>query len=192
MSVIRTLRNRLASDEGFTLIEMTMAAALMLLALTMVGGFLIGSLRGGAFASGQSATLNNARNTMQLIEKEIRGADAITWAPATPCNAYTAGKCIVVGAQNAAGGFRTVRYTLDGTDLNRALFNTGTGLYSTPTTVIQRVVNSSGQPVFGCDTQSSLLKVTINLHIEPTPQSNPNLNLNTTFRPRNYAGTAVC
>lgn len=190
--MIATLRRRLRCDHGFTLPEFVVGAALALGAVSMIGGFLMSSFHAGVFAEGQSATLNNVRNTMQQLEKELRGADSIEWAPSGACSTYSAGLCVVVGAQTPTGGFRPVRYTHDGTDLKRALYDSGSATWGEPQTVIERVTNTGSQPIFACDTQSTLLKVTVDLHIEPTPQSNPNLHVQTSLRPRNFASAAIC
>ena len=184
MTVRHVLRS-LRSDRGFTLAETAISSAVLMTALAMVAGFLISAYNGSVFAHGQSDTLNDVRNVMQQIEKEVRGADSLIWC--TP-----AGSCLQVGAQTADGGFRTVRYTHVGTELRREIFDDGTATWGEPLTVISRLTNTGAQPAFACDTQSTLLKVTVDLHIEPTPVSNPNLHVQTSVRPRNFPSIASC
>jgi type II secretory pathway pseudopilin PulG len=179
----------LSSDGGFSLIELTVGGMLASIVLGALGTFLMGSFQAGAFTEGQSATLDDVRIVMQKMEKEIRGAESISWAR-PPCP--PTGGCIVVGAQTPTGAFRTVRYTHAGTELRREVLDPVTQTYGTAVTMIERVGNSASQPVFACDTQSTLLRVTIDLYIEPTPQSNPNLNVQTTIRPRNFDQKATC
>lgn len=185
MIAARGLRGRLRSDAGFTIAESAISSAVLMMALAMVAGFLISAFNGSVFAHGQSDTLNDVRNAMQQIEKEVRGADSLVWC--TP-----AASCLQVGAQTADGGFRTVRYTHVGTELQREIFNDGTATWSAPQTVISRVTNTGDQPLFACDTQSTLLKVTVDLHIEPTPVSDPTLHVQTSVRPRNFPSIASC
>jgi hypothetical protein len=185
MQLTRLLLRRLRSEDGSTLVEMIVGAALAFAGLAMIGTFLISAMNNSAFAQGQSATLNDVRNAMQQIEKEVRGADDLVW-----CS--PAGSCLQVGAQTVSGGFRTVRYTHAGTDLKREIFSDVSQTWSAPLTVIERVANSAGQKVFSCDTTSSLLKVTVDLHIMPTPNSNPLLNVQTSVRPRNFPMAASC
>jgi hypothetical protein len=179
-------------DRGTTLVELSVAGLLGGLVLTIMAFFLISSMNTGAFTQGQSETINNVRNAVQRIEKEVRGADSLTWAPSGDCSGYAAGSCVAVGAQNVDTGFRTVRYTHSGTELRRELFNTDTSTWGTPQTIIERVSNDSGQPVFTCDTQVTLLRLTIDLYVEPTPVSNPNFHVQTSIRPRNFPSVAAC
>lgn len=184
ISLRATLR-RLRSDSGLTTAETVLAAALLLMATATIGGFLISVSNGSVFAHGQSATLNNVRNTMQQIEKEVRGADSLVWCAPS-------GSCLQVGAQTALGGFRTVRYTHAGTELRREVFDDGSSTWGPARTIIERVANTGTDKVFACDTQSTLLRVTIDLHIEPTPSSNPTLHVQTSVRPRNFPTIASC
>jgi type II secretory pathway pseudopilin PulG len=173
---------------GFSLAELIVASALGAVVILLVGNFLTSSMKTGAFTEGQSATINDARNAMQTIEKEIRGADSITW----PNTCSPVGNCLVVGAQTVSGGFRTVRYGYTSSALTREIFDPVAGTWGTAQPVIDRVANTSTQPLFSCDTQSSLLRVTVDLHISPTPVSNPSYNLQTSIRPRNFPSKAVC
>lgn len=189
MHLIATLCARVAGkvkrDDGMTLIELAIASLLGAIVLSGLGGFLISSMNAGAFSEGMSATIDDVRNAMQRIEKETRGADSITWCAPI-------GNCLVVGAQTPTGSFETLRYTHVSSELRREIFNTSTGTWSEPSTVIERVTNTALQPIFRCDTQTSLLRVIIDLHIEPTPQSDPNLNVQTSIRPRNFPSAAIC
>lgn len=157
----------------------------MLGAIVTIGGFLITMLKGGAFAQGQSVTLNDARTTVMSIEKEIRAADSLVWcAPA--------GSCLQVDTMDTEGQARTVKYTHTGTELQRSLFDAGTSSWDTPQTVVERVNNGAGEPLFDCDTSSTLLHVTVDLHLRPTPNSDPTYVLRTSIRPRNFPAVAAC
>ena len=89
----------------------------MLGAVAIIGGFLITMMKGGAFAQGQTVTLNDARNTVQAIEKEVRSAESLVWcAPA--------GSCLRDRHREPVGTQpKTVKYTHTGTDLQRAVFD---------------------------------------------------------------------
>lgn len=184
MTMLHILR-RLRADDGYTVAELGVVAMVAGIALTIIAVFLVSSVRTGIFTEGQSATINDARNALHRLEKELRGADSITWC--TP-----AGRCLEVGAQTVDGGFRTVRYTLATSRLEREEFDASTSTWSDKETIVERVKNSESQPVFGCDTQSTLLRVNVDLHIEPTPQSDPSYNLRTSVRPRNFPSKASC
>ncbi len=185
-------RISLRDDRGFSLAELTIGAALGSILVLILGIFLVNSLRTGAFTHGQSETINNVRNAVQQIEKEVRGADSLAWAPSGACSGYAAGRCVTVGAQSPSGVFKTVRYTHAATELRREEFDSGTSTWRPLRTIIARVVNSGAQPVFTCDTQVTLLRLTVDLHIEPTPASNPNFHIQTSIRPRNFASVANC
>lgn len=175
----------LRREEGATVAELVVAALVAAVVLTFLAGFLMSSFETGIFTEGQAATINDARNAMLRIEKELRGADSIVWCAPT-------GSCLEVGAQKAAGGFRTVRYSHTGTVLQRQELDADTSTWSAPLNIVERVTNTGSQPVFACDTQSTLLRVNVDLHIEPTPQSDPNYNVHTSVRPRNFPSKAVC
>jgi type II secretory pathway component PulJ len=200
MARIRSLSR---DDRGTTLVELSVAGLLAGIVLTIMAFFLVSSMKTGAFTQGQSETINNVRNAVQRIEKEVRGADSLVWAPNEDCSAYAAGTCVTVGAQNVDTGFRTVRYTHSGTELRRELYDTDTSTWGTAQTIIERVSNdldgpdntagtSDDQPVFTCDTQVTLLRLTIDLYVEPTPVSNPNFHVQTSIRPRNFPSVAAC
>lgn len=187
MLILSTVRRlmRLRSDAGYTLIELGVAGLVGGIALAVMATFLVSSYKTGVFTQGQSDTINDARIALGKIEKEIRGADSIVWC--TPV-----GKCLEVGAQTALGTFQTVRYRQVGTELQRQVYDAGTSTWGPLSTAIERVENNGSQAVFGCDTQSTLLHVNVNLYIEPTPQSDPNYNVATSVRPRNFSSKASC
>jgi hypothetical protein len=181
----RVLAGRLKAEDGVTLIELLVAVTLTLGAFGLIGGFIISMMNGGAFAQGQSVTLDDARNTMQTMEKEVRAADSLVWcAPA--------GSCLQIDTQSPSGAPKTVKYTHSGTDLQRAMYDSSTSSWGSPQTVVQRVSNAASEPLFDCDTTSTLLKVNIDLKLRPTPNSAPNYNLHTSVRPRNFPAVATC
>lgn len=176
---------RLRREDGFTVVELAVGALLASVLLALGGALLVSTYESGAFTEGQVYTLNSARTAMLQIEKEIRGADSIDWCAPT-------GSCLTVGAQTPTGQFRTLRYKHSDTEVTREIYDDQTSTWSAPETVLERVANDAPRPVFSCDTQSTLLRVTIDLHIEPTPQSDPSFNVTTTVRPRNFPERADC
>jgi type II secretory pathway pseudopilin PulG len=185
MTILHAAARRLRADDGMTVLELVIAVTLMLGAVTVIGGFLISMLRGGAFAQGQTVTLNDARNTVQSIEKEVRAADSLVW-----CS--PAGSCLQIDTQSPSGDPKTVKYTHSGTDLQRAMFDETTSTWGSSQTVVERVSNTGSEPLFDCDTTSTLLKVNIDLRLRPTPNSAPNYVLHTSVRPRNFPAVASC
>lgn len=181
----RRLLVHLKRDDGLTVAELIVSAAIASIALVFLTGFMINAFRTGIFTEGQAATINSARNAMLRIEKEVRGADSITWCTPT-------GSCLEIGAQKADGGFRTVRYRHSSSTLERQQFDPSTSTWSELQPIVERVVNPVAEPVFTCDTQSTLLRVNVDLQIEPTPQSDPNYNVHTSIRPRNFPSKASC
>lgn len=176
---------RVGSDRGFTVVEMGIAMLIGSIVLALATTLLVVAYRTGSFTQGQSFTLNDARNAMQQIEREVRGADFINWCDAS-------GGCLEVGAQTPSGSFETVKYSRSGQQLQRQEYDESSGTWSDPQTVVDRVVNETTEPLFACDTQSSLVRVTVDLQIEPTPRSDPNFNVHTSIRPRNYPERATC
>lgn len=181
----RRLLGPLRRDDGFSLAEIAIAGLVGGIALTFLAGFLINTFETGVFTEGQAQTINDARNAMLKLEKELRGADSITWCTPT-------GSCLEIGAQTAGGSFRAVRYVHAGTELQRQQFDDATSTWSALQPIVQRVANAPAEPVFACDTQSTLLRVNVDLQIEPTPQSDPNYNIHTSIRPRNFPSKATC
>lgn len=175
----------LRSEDGLSLVELLVASAVAAVLLLILANFVVSNLNAGAFTDGQSATINDARNALQKVEKEVRGADSISWCAPV-------GSCLEVGAQSVLGGFRTVRYTYDASALQRAEYDAGTSTWGPPENVIERVANTPSQPVFSCDTASTLLRVTVDLHIRPTPNSTPVYSVQTSIRPRNFPSKAAC
>jgi prepilin-type N-terminal cleavage/methylation domain-containing protein len=172
-------------DSGFTLAEMSIAMLIGAMLLAALASFLVNTNNAGIYTQGMSATINDVRNAMQQMEKETRGSDSITWCEPV-------GRCLQVGAQTPNGSFQTLRYTHTGTTLEREVFNDGTATWGAPIIIVDRVVNTEAQPVFSCDSETSYLRLTIDLYIEPTPRSDPNLNIQTSIRPRNFLSAANC
>jgi hypothetical protein len=185
VTAVCRIRRSLTTEHGYSVAELAVVTLIGSVALALLASFVVHVLQSGAFTEGQSATLNDARNALQKIEKEVRGADSINWcAPA--------GSCLEVGAQTPIASFRTVRYTHTGTELRREVYDPGTSTWGPALTLIERVANSASEPVFACDTQSTLLRVNVDLRIQPTPQSDPTYNLATSLRPRNFPSVASC
>lgn len=176
---------RLRGDRGFTLVEAGIAGFIGALVLALATTLLIVAYRTGNFTQGQGFTLNDGRNALQQLEKEIRGASSIVWCA-------TDGSCLEIDAQNATGGFRLVRYTHADKDLRREIYDPENQTWTDTGVLIQRVANAQGEPVFSCEENATLLRVTVDLKIEPTPKSDPTLNLHTSVRPRNFAREAEC
>ncbi len=172
-------------EDGFTLVEVGIAMLLGAILLTLATTLVVVAYRTGAFTQGQGFTLNDARNAMQGMEREVRGAGFINW-----CS--PAGSCLEVGAQTPSAGFQTLRYTHSDDALQRQVYDESSSTWSEPQPVIERVANTGSEPVFACDTQSTLLRVNIDLKIKPTPASDPVLNLYTSVRPRNFPSKARC
>lgn len=176
-------------EDGFTLIEVAIAGLLSTILLVAMGSFILSAMTAGAFTQGQSATLNDARNVVQRIEKESRGANAIDWCEPV-------GSCLEIDTQTPSGDFKLVRYSHTDGQLHRQEFDAVASAWSDPQTVIERLKNTAEQPAFSnsaCDAESiTLQRVIVDLYIEPTPASDPSLNVQTSFRPRNFPSVASC
>jgi hypothetical protein len=185
MSAMHRIRQFGRDDSGVSLVELSMSTLVGAILMIALSAFAISAMNAGTFTQAQSETLNNVRNTMGQIEKEVRGADSITWCAPT-------GSCLQIGAQTPTGAFKTIRYTHTGSILTREVYNTSSGSWGTTLTQIERVANSAAQKVFACDTSSTLLRVNVNLYIQPTPDSDPKLNIQNSIRPRNFPSVAAC
>jgi prepilin-type N-terminal cleavage/methylation domain-containing protein len=189
----RSIIRRTSSDSGFTLIELLVASVLGSLLLVGIGTFLISSMNSQVFTSAQSATVNDARNAMQQIEKEIRGANSIQ--SCTPLGS-PAGSCLQMDGQKPTDGpppnTRAVKYSFASSALTRQVFDPAANTWGAGQMIVDRVANTALQPVFVCDTAGSFLTITVDLHLAPTPHSNPTYDVRTSVRPRNFPQAAVC
>src|SRR5581483_1435004 len=136
----RAMIRRVTSESGFTLVEMLVAVAASSLLLLGIGNFLVSAMNSQVFTSSESATVNETRNAMQQIEKEIRGANSISWT----CGSAT-GNCLQMDAQKAADGpapnTRTVKYVYASSALTRQVFDSNTSTWGAAQVIISRVAN---------------------------------------------------
>lgn len=183
--MIAPTRGTLRSEEGFTLVELAIAALVGGLMLTLVAGFLIGAQRTGIFAQDQVTSLNEARNAVGSLAKEIRGAERVEICEQD-------GGCLELTARTPTGGTETVRYTYADGVLRRELYDDADGTWGPAQSIVDGVANTSSEPVFACDTERTFLRVAIDLRIEPASGSGQRLNARTSARPRNFSPEAVC
>ncbi|HVE90934.1 MAG TPA: type II secretion system protein [Actinomycetota bacterium] len=179
------MRLNLSDDRGITLVELLVAAAIGLAVSVLAGAGLMSMTKGERFVSSQSQSLDDARLAFQQLTRDIRGADHINWCAPS-------GSCLEVGAQTPTGTFHTVRYSHSGTELTRSVYDPVAATWATPRTILQRVANSTTRRVFACDTQSTLLRVNVDLQVLAAPQSGTPLNMYTSIRPRNFPSKSNC
>jgi len=64
------------NKKGFTLIELLVSMSIMIILVVMLGDFIRDGFRGSQYASEQSDAIEQARKAMNIMIKEIRGANS--------------------------------------------------------------------------------------------------------------------
>lgn len=184
-----TLRRSLDDERGISLVELSFASALSMLVLGLVTAIVFLGFKTGTFTSAQSFSLDGARVALQKLSRDFQGALGISRCdPSTPLD-----NCAIVVSQTPSGAQTTVKYERVDTNLRRSIQDPVTLVFGTPEVVSDRVANPVSSPIFSCLTASTLLRVQIDLVIQPMPNNSPTFTLRTTARPRNYlVGSNSC
>jgi hypothetical protein len=153
--------------------------------LLLVTAVLIVAQRTTHFTQGQSISLDDARLTLQQVGRDIQNAHYIDWCASD-------GTCLEVGTFSPTDEFRWYRYEVAGNELRRVPLDEDGEEVGTASTIMERLANGTGEPVFACDLDSTLLRVNLHFRVQPTPQSSPSYELATSVRPRNFGATAQC
>jgi type II secretory pathway pseudopilin PulG len=168
------------NEEGMTLIELMVAAALSILVLGGILAALFVADRTQLFGSRESKAVDDATLALRQLELHVRNARAVS--NCDPVN----GTCVAVQVQTPAGADVTYRYVLDGTRLVRQREDAAATppTFETDRVLAQDIVNNAGtETLFNCTSNGELLEVTILVQLHPS--GNEVFRRQTSLRPRN-------
>lgn len=142
----------LTDVNGYTLIELITVMGIMLLLIVMGGNYIVNGFKSTKFESEQSTAIKNARDAMETMVKEIRGAN--TSMMGSYCLASTSAQNLIFYSDiDNDYQYEMIRYYLDSTinELKRVETEPGTAnnyLQPGATTTIARYVNNQVEPIF--------------------------------------------
>jgi len=164
--MLRALRNRTRSDRGTTVVELLVTVAVMSLIVGAVMTVWSAAQKGEGTATSRTVDLNEMRNALQRMTKDIRQASSVHTQTATSFDADT----YIEGVKHR------VAYTASGTTLTRKV-DAGTAV-----TLLTDLANTN---VFTYTTDGNLLlQVTVLLTIDQS-SGEGTLNLQSDVQTRN-------
>ena len=158
-------RRTSAAEHGFTLIELTITVAMLVLVLGMFFEALGSSQRSQSFAADRSEALDSLRTTMARVTKDARQATAID---ATSSASRLDVQTYVDGA------LATVVYQIAGTTLTRSL-NGGAGIIL--------MTNLASPSLFTYEPSSTNAQV-VTILLQATPKHSPHTTVQLTSEVR--------
>ncbi len=184
MLIYTKMKLCLNKKTGFTLIE-TMVVMSILLFVFFVGyEFIVRGLRATTFGSEQETAIQNARRGMEIMTKEIRGANNSERGD-YPLSTVENDDFVYYSDIDDNGQMERVRYFLDDTSLKKVATPPGPADdYNMPsaTTTIAEYVNNQAEAIFTyydnnyaeTDDLDSIRLINIKLKINVTPERAPN------------------
>ena len=171
-------------QTGFTLMEILISMSIFVLIFILGGNFIIYGLRWTTFGTEQETAIYTARRAMEIMVKEIRGANNSEQGD-YPLNTIEKDDFIFYSDVEYDGEMERIRYVLDGSELKKVVTQPGPADdYSLPgaTTTIAAYVNNQEEPVFvyydsdNVETTDidSVRLIGIILKINVTPERAPN------------------
>jgi len=174
----------MCNKKGYSLVEVMTVVSILLLVFLITGDMIINSLKTTRYESEQATAVETARKSMDIITKDIRGA-----------NTSEKGDYPLVIAQddelaffndiNNDGLMEKIRYYLEGTELVKEIFLPGSlmdySIFSASSTVAD-YVNNNGDPIFSYYDYNSeennlinnirMVKIIIVINVTPTTLPN--------------------
>ncbi len=135
---------------GFTLIELLVTISIFIVITIISGEFIIMGFRATTFEAEQETAVQNARRGMEIMVKEIRGANNSERGDYS-LDAVEEDNLIYYSDINDDGYMEKVRYFLDGSLLKKVVTPPGTAnTYDAPgaTTTISRYVTNQSERIF--------------------------------------------
>ena len=174
----------ISKQLGFTLIEILIVMAIFSTVILLASDFIITGFRSTTFGSEQETAIQNARRGMEIMTKEIRGANNSERGD-YPLSNIEEDDFVYYGDINDDGEMERVRYFLDGVLLKKVTTPPGPANdYNMPsaTTTIANFMNNQAEAIFtyydNNHTETSDLDsirlININLKINVTPERAPN------------------
>lgn len=172
------------NKTGFTLMEISIAMAIFLTVALLAGDFIIKGFRSTTFGSEQETAIQNARRGMEIMTKEIRGANGSERGD-YPLSTVENDDFVYYSDIDDDGQMERVRYFLDNTLLKKITTPPGPADdYNMPTatTTIAEYVNNQAEAIFTYYDDNyietgdldSIRLINIKLKINVTPERAPN------------------
>ena len=178
------MRKIITQQYGFTLIETLVVMAIFSIVILLAGDFIITGFRSTTFNSEQETAIQNARRGMEIMTKEIRGANNSARGD-YPLSTIEEHDFIYYSDVNDDGRMERVRYFLDDTLLKKVTTPPGPANgYTVPsaTTTIAKFMNNQAETIFTyynndyieTSDLDSIRLINIKLKINVTPERAPN------------------
>jgi len=173
------------NKKGFTLIELLVSMSIMIILVVMLGDFIKEGFRGSRYASEQSDAIEQARKAMNIMIKEIRGANS-SEEGSYALETIDDDNFTYYADLDNDGDMDKIRYFLDtGNIIKKVVWDPGiTGDYSTngATSTVSLYVNNQTEEIFSyydssyniTDMVSDVRLIKIILKINVTPEIAPN------------------
>ena len=176
--------NLYLKKSGFTLIEMIVVMVIVVLTVMIGSDFAIKGFRATTIESEQATAVQTARNAMEIITKEIRGANASELGDYSLAT-IDDDNFVFYSDTDDDGKMEKIRYYVDGSLLKRVETQPGPANdYSGAgaTTTIASYVYNQEDPIFAyydsnyniTNLISDIRLIKINLKINVTPERAPN------------------
>ena len=174
----------ISKQHGFTLMETLVAMAIFLIVILLAGDFIITGFRATTFGSEQETAIQNARRGMEIMTKEIRGANNSERGD-YPLSNIEEDDFVYYSDIDDDGQMERVRYFVDDTLLKKVTTPPGPANdYDMPsaTTTIANFMNNQAEAIFTyydnnyteTSDLDSIRLINIKLKINVTPERAPN------------------
>jgi len=171
------------NNSGFTLIELLVVIVIIGLISSMVLSFVTTTFKATRFESEQAEAVKQARDSMDIMKKEIRGANSSAQGDYT-LSIINSDEFQFYSDINNDQIYEKVHYFVDNTEIIKEVTNPGAlNNYSgtSTQTVIARYINNQSEPVFTyfdsnhseTATINDIRLINIRLKINVTPQIAP-------------------
>jgi prepilin-type N-terminal cleavage/methylation domain-containing protein len=171
-------------NQGFTLIEILVAMGIFMIVFALGADFITTGFRATTFQAEQETAVQDARRAMDIMTKEIRGANQSAQGSYPIANMDT-DMLEFYSDVEYDEAMDKVKYFLDGTALKKVVTQPGPfSDYDQPgaTTTIAQYVNNQSEPIFTyydgnyaiTDAINNVRLVKITLKINVTPERAPN------------------
>jgi len=147
MNLLSAISN---NKKGLSLIEILVTMGIFIIVIIMAGDFIVTGFRATRFESEQDMAIQSARNGLDVISREVRGANQSEQGD-YPLARIEEEDFIYYADVDDDGLMERVRYYLIGTNLYRVVTEPGPlGNYSTTpaTTTISQYMNNQDEPIF--------------------------------------------
>jgi len=170
-------------NEGFTIIEILVVISIMGIISTLILNFVVMGLKATRFEAEQAEAVKQARDAMNVMKTEIRGANNSAHGD-YPILVINSQEFVFFSDIDKDDVYEKIRYYLDGLELKKAVIKPDSfSLYNDAPviTVIANYVNNQAESIFTYYTSDYLVTgninevrlINMNLKINVTPEIAP-------------------